>query len=96
MPVSRVDCTRCDWSDPPGAVLHVGGCGAPLFARYDLARAARSLNPAQLGAWEASLWRYAEVLPVERTRDRVSLGEGFPPLLSCPRLGAALGCRAYA
>jgi threonine synthase len=39
---------------------------------------------------EASLWRYAELLPVEDVRQRVSLGEGWTPLLHCPSLGRHL------
>jgi threonine synthase len=37
------------------------------------------------------LWRYAEVLPVRNPRYRVTLGEGFTPLLDAPRLATALG-----
>ncbi len=37
------------------------------------------------------MWRYREVLPVADPANIVSLGEGMTPLLSVPRLGAALG-----
>ena len=37
------------------------------------------------------MWRYREVLPIEDPEDRVSLGEGFTPLLPASRLGALLG-----
>jgi threonine synthase len=37
------------------------------------------------------MWRYREVMPVENDANIVSLGEGWTPLLSAPRLGAALG-----
>jgi threonine synthase len=33
------------------------------------------------------MWRYREVLPVENDANIVSLGEGWTPLLSAPRLG---------
>jgi threonine synthase len=41
----------------------------------------------------ADLWRYAEVLPVEREENIVSLGEGWTPLLAAERLGSSLGLR---
>jgi threonine synthase len=39
---------------------------------------------------EATLWRYAEVLPVRDPAQRVTLGEGFTPLLDVPALADAL------
>ena len=38
-----------------------------------------------------TMWRYAEVLPVEREDYRVSLGEGFTPLLQATSLGQQVG-----
>ena len=64
---------------------------APLFARYDLEAAAKVLKRAQLVDRIPTLWRYAEVLPVEDPSFRVSLGEGYTPLLQAENLGNALG-----
>jgi threonine synthase len=91
VPVTHLDCTRCDKRYPPGQVLNLCECGAPLFARYDLERAAHEMRPGHLALREPSLWRYREVLPVDDPDDRVSLGEGFTPLLNAPHLGSALG-----
>jgi len=66
-------------------------CGKPLLVRYDLEAAARTLTRESLGGRRADLWRYAEVLPVEREGNIVSLGEGWTPLLTAERLGASLG-----
>ena len=66
-------------------------CGKPLLVRYDLKRAARSLTKEALRSRRADLWRYREVLPVEREEHIVSLGEGWTPLLHAPRLGAKVG-----
>ena len=67
-------------------------CGRALLARYDLASAARTLSRDSVGGRVGSMWRYAEVLPASEMAERVSLGEGFTPLLKAPQLGAALGC----
>src|SRR5215218_7813109 len=62
-------------------------CGRPLLVRYDLEAAARTLTRESLKGRRADLWRYAEVLPVEREENIVSLGEGWTPLLHAARLG---------
>lgn len=54
-------------------------CSGPLLARYAL-----SPDPAlrdRVRQRPANLWRYLEVLPVDRAEDIVSLGEGCTPLL---------------
>jgi threonine synthase len=65
--------------------------GRPLWVRYDLDRVRSSVSKAQLAARPADLWRYRELLPVEREENVVSLGEGMSPLIECSRLAAALG-----
>lgn len=89
--LTHLECTKCDRRAQPGRDQTLCECGAPLFARYDLARAALEMRPGHLALREPTLWRYREVLPIEDPEDRVSLGEGFTPLLTAPRLGAALG-----
>ncbi len=63
-------------------------CQAPLLARYDLARAKRTLSLAVLKDRVRSMWRYAEVLPKAAP---VSLGEGLTPLLHTRRYGEEQG-----
>ena len=38
-----------------------------------------------------SIWRYADVLPIDNPDDAVSLGEGWTPMLAMPRIGETLG-----
>ena len=91
MPLTHLDCTKCDRRFDAARVAHLCDCGAPLFARYDLETAARDMRPGHLALRPPSLWRYAEVLPVEDPEDRVTLGEGFTPLLRAHRLGERMG-----
>ncbi len=77
----------------PARTLQTTHEGRPLWVRYDLEAVGAALRPEDLPARESSLWRYRELLPVERDENVVSLGEGMSPLLPCPRLGAALGLR---
>lgn len=65
----------------------------PLWVRYDLEAVGKALNPERLLGRAATMWRYKELLPVEREQDIVTLGEGMTPLLPTPRLGELLGLR---
>jgi threonine synthase len=89
--LTHLDCTKCEKRYEPGRVYTVCACGAPLFPRYDLARAALEMRPGHLALREPTMWRYREVLPLAEGEERVSLGEGLTPLLPAPRLGARLG-----
>ena len=91
MPLTHLDCTKCDRRYPPDRVWNLCECGAPLFARYDLERAAKEMRPGHLALRAPNQWRYREVLPVDDPADRISLGEGFTPLLPAPRLGERMG-----
>jgi threonine synthase len=66
-------------------------CERPLLARYDLASLRGGFTPASLVGRPPDLWRYAEVLPVRAAEHRISLGEGFTPLIDAPRLAGELG-----
>jgi threonine synthase len=65
-------------------------CDRPLLARYDLAALRGRFTPAALAGRPADLWRYAEVLPVRDAKHRITLGEGFTPLIDAPRLADEL------
>lgn len=60
---------------------------------YDLDRAAVTLTRESLRDRDPTLWRYAEVLPLNDPLNCVTLGEGMTPLLSADRLGSHLGLR---
>src|SRR6185312_7335800 len=89
--LSHLECARCGAVHDAGVVQGLCGCGSPLLARYDLARAAALAGRAEIGRRQADLWRYHELLPVSGAGQVVSLGEGMTPLLAMPRLGRALG-----
>jgi threonine synthase len=66
-------------------------CQRPLLVRYELAPLRGRFTPAALAGRSPDLWRYAEVLPVRAPEHRITLGEGFTPLLNAPRLADQLG-----
>src|ERR687883_488278 len=71
--------------------VHTVHQGRPLWVRYDLDAAGRSMRPETLLDRPPSLWRYRELLPLPSDVEPVTLGEGMTPLLPCPRLGMELG-----
>ncbi len=90
MNVSHLSCAACGQSYPPNRLYNLcQQCQKPLLVHYDLDRVA--LSTRQLADRPASLWRYREVLPVERAENVISLGEGWTPLLHAQRLGRQLG-----
>jgi threonine synthase len=87
-----LECTGCGAHHPADRPQGLSPCcQLPLYARYDLDRLKGQFRPDALRGRVASLWRYAEVLPVRDPRDRLTLGEGFTPLVAAPRLAAQLG-----
>ena len=90
--VRQLQCTLCG-AEYPSEQLHglSSCCSKPLYPRYDLQSLRSSFQPDALRDREPTLWRYHEVLPVRDAWNRISLGEGFTPLLHVPRLADALG-----
>lgn len=89
--LSHLYCPKTGERYPAERIQQLSRVGAPLLVAYDLDALKRALKPSDLIGREASLWRYHELLPVLDEANRVSLGEGFTPLLRLPRMGAELG-----
>jgi len=92
MNVTHLECAACG-KEHEARRLHnlCTECGKPLLVRYDLKSAAASLTKESLKERDPDLWRYREVLPVERDENVVTLGEGYTPLVQASRLGSQIG-----
>ncbi len=88
---SHLSCSRTGEKLPLGKLDTVSPAGAPLLARYDLARAGQHLTPEAIAGGPSSMWRWSSLLPVSNTENIVSLGEGNTPLIPARRLGRSLG-----
>ena len=75
----------------PAGQVHTLHKGRPIVVKYDLPAIKEAVTKHDLRHREPTLWRYRELLPVRHDENIVTLGEGMTPLLTCPRLGAALG-----
>lgn len=89
--LTHLECSRCRKTCPHDRLQNLCECGGPLFARYDLKTAARTLTREALRARPRTMWRYSEVLP---GREPVSLGEGMTPIIHARRLGRRMGLGA--
>lgn len=66
-------------------------CGKPLLARYDLDLAKKEFKKENIDVKINSLWRYEKMLPVVDSKYRLTLGEGFTPLIHAKKLGGKIG-----
>ncbi len=91
--VTHLRCRECGETEPLGASHVCGFCFGPLEVAYDDERIASQVSHGSIAAGPASLWRYADLLPVvsDDPSLRVDLGTGWTPLRPAPRLGERLG-----
>lgn len=88
--VSHLEATIDGTVLPFGQLVNLHN-GRPIWVRYDLERVKAAVAWADIARRPPNLWRYRELLPLPRDQEPVTLGEGFTPLLPCPRLGRQLG-----
>ena len=89
---THLECSRCAQTYDPNIPQNLcTKCGKPLFPRYALDKIAQTWDKSSLSGREASMWRYAELLPVIDSCQIVSLNESMTPLLPAQRLAASLG-----
>jgi len=89
--LTHLECTSCHREYKATEVLNLCACGNPLFARYDLKRISKRLQPTDLTNRQKTIWKYRELLPVTSDDHIVTLGEGGTPLISARTLGQKLG-----
>ncbi len=83
-------CRECS-REYPLAPRHVCEfCFGPLEVTYDYDAIRKAISRERIARGPASLWRYADLLPVDEEY-RVDLGAGFTPLLHARNLGRRLG-----
>ena len=91
--ITNLKCKECG-QEYPVAPLHVcETCFGPLEVNYDYAKIRAALTRAKIEARPHNLWRYRELLPVDREPE-VGPHSGFTPLVHCRRLGAELGLKS--
>lgn len=88
--LAHLRCTRCGalWErDRRVSVCPAERCGGPLFALYHSV----NLDRGTAAGRPRTIWRWPEMMPIERRENIVTLGEGGTPLLRAQHLGKAAG-----
>ena len=85
-------CAACGAAAPSGPRFVCDRCFGALEATYDYPRIVESLSRETIAARQRTLWRVAELLPVDEL-PADGLAVGFSPLVPAPRLAARLGLR---
>ncbi len=91
MYVSHLECPKCNATYESEQRIQLCRCGSPLLVRYDLKKVKRTFRKKALVSRRENLWRYWELLPVNKEENIVSLGEGMTPLIHLKNSGPKLG-----
>ncbi len=88
--VQGLRCRECGRDYEVAPIYTCEWCFGPLEVTYDYDAVTAAVSRERIAAGPASIWRYADLLPVDRGH-AVDLGAGFTPLVRADRLAAALG-----
>jgi threonine synthase len=88
--VQGLRCRECGREYEVAPIFTCEWCFGPLEVSYDYDAIGSAVSREKIAAGPASIWRYADLLPVDRGH-AVDLGAGFTPLVRADRLAAALG-----
>jgi threonine synthase len=83
-------CRECAREFAIAPIFTCEWCFGPLEVVYDYDAIAKSTSRESIAAGPLSIWRYADLLPVERD-SAIDLGAGFTPLVRADRLAEELG-----
>jgi len=90
MPALSLCCRVCATEHPLEATGTCTKCFGPLDPTYDWDALRARVSHASIEAGPPSIWRYADLLPVEAPEE-ARLAPGMTPLVPAPRLAAELG-----
>jgi threonine synthase len=85
-----LQCSNCGADAPLGPVFVCVKCFGPLKATYDYGRVSATLTRDAIAGRPRTLWRYAELLPLDDVPTD-GLSVGLSPLIAAPRLAERLG-----
>jgi threonine synthase len=88
--VQGLRCRECGRDYDVAPIYTCEWCFGPLEVTYDYDAVRAAVSRERIAGGPASIWRYADLLPVDRGH-AVDLGAGFTPLVRADRLASALG-----
>lgn len=91
---SHLECGYCKNTFDKNKIWNLcPDCGKPLLARYDIESARKVFRKELLKEREKTLWRYYEMLPLSDSKFKLSLGEGYTPLIKTENLANEIGIK---
>ena len=90
MPALSLSCRVCATEHPLAATGTCARCFGPLDPVYDWDRLRATVTRERLQSGPRSIWRYADLLPVDAPQE-ARLAPGWTPLVPAPRLAETLG-----
>jgi threonine synthase len=88
--VKGLKCRECGRLYPKSLIAGCEDCFAPLEIDYDYDAISRALSREIIQSRDNTLWRYRELLPLDR-EPVIGRASGATPLIRADRLGRALG-----
>jgi len=92
MYVLGLKCRECGRRYPKQAIYVCEYCFGPLEVEYDYTKIAQVLSKEKIGKREKNLWRYLELLPLDKSPTD-GLYSGYTPLVKAKNLGKLLGVK---
>ena len=89
--ITHLECGMTGERLEKGALHNLSPKGFPIVVRYDLDAAGKAISKDALKDRPQDMWRFRELLPVSDSRNIVSLGEVWTPLVPLPALAKKLG-----
>jgi len=90
-----LECIDCGAEYNPDMVIYTcHKCGGLLAVKYDFSRIPSNLDEKWMNRG-LSVWKYAELLPIEDKKKIVTLGEGGTSLNKCVNLSEKIGIKEF-
>ena len=90
--IAKLECTNCGKqfsADEKNGLCT--SCGKVLYTRYDLEKAKETLSKQEIQNRKVyNIWRLHEIMPVKEDKFRITLGEGWTPIVQLNNWGIKL------
>ena len=92
---THLECTYCGEIHSAEELNTVcTNCGKVLYPRYDLEKAKETLTSSSIRKRnQFNIWRLHEIMPVKKEKFRITLGEGWTPVIQLKNLGTQFGLK---
>jgi threonine synthase len=93
--ITHLECTYCG-KEHSAEELHTvcTECGKVLYPRYDLEKAKETLTKSTIKKRNRfNIWRLHEIMPIKKEKFRITLGEGWTPVIQLKNLGSQIGLK---